>query len=270
MEHAESRGMRRDRPARDVNGVQRPNASAKMNADGVWQETVGAEGVTFELVWVPPGEFWMGSPDTEERRSDDEARHRVQITLGFWLGKTPVTEKQWEALTGEVLGDFKKTGPDAPRAWVSWSDCQSFVRKLSSVAGPGWRLPTEAEWEFACRAGSEGRWCFGDDESRLGQYAWYRDNARDMHPVGSLKPNAWGLYDMHGNVAEFVQDGYYQYPMCRLITDPAPPPRDEGDVCIRGGGITNAWNCRSATRSYVDVEDSWGPGVGFRLARTQL
>ena len=208
-------------------------------------------GVKLELVLIPAGEFLMGSPDSEkDGASDEKSQHKVRITKPFYLGKCLVTQEQWEAVMGSNPSKFK--GPKNPVETVSWDDCQKFLGKLNakSAAGGGtFQLPTEAQWEYACRAGSKTRYSFGDDKTRLGDYAWYGKNSHKPHPVGEKKPNAWGLYDVHGNVWEWCQDrydgGYYaKSPM----DDPTGPTGGSSRV-IRGGGWLNpAGRCRSAYR----------------------
>ena len=143
---------------------------------------------------------------------------------------------------------------------VSWVDVQWFIRKLNGLEGKDkYRLPTEAEWEYACRAGSNTRFCFGDDDGKLGQYAWYDSNSGSKtQPVGKKKPNDWGLYDMHGNVWEWCEDYYGDYPA---------GPSSGSDRVIRGGGWNNnAGGCRSSNR-LRDNPRGRGQGMGFRLAR---
>jgi formylglycine-generating enzyme required for sulfatase activity len=223
-------------------------------------------GVTLELVLIPAGMFDMGSPDGEAGRSSDEGPlHRVRISRAFYIGKSEVTQEQWEKAMGTNPSAFK--GPKLPVECVSWDACQEFLRRLEATglrrAGPrvsglkpqGYRLPTEAEWEWACRAGTRTRFCFGDADARLGEYAWYDANSGNTtHPVGEKRPNAWGLHDCHGNVWEWCADwgGEYGAPpwpgKFRWVRDPTGPTSGSWRV-LRGG----SWNyappfCRSPRR----------------------
>ncbi len=158
--------------------------------------------VKMEMILIPAGEFLMGSPDSDkDARADEHPQHRVRITKPFYLGKYLVTQEQWEAVMGNNPSHFK--GLKNPVETVAWDDCQKFLEKLNAkigTQGGKFVLPTEAQWEYACRAGSTTRYCFGDDKSGLGEYAWYWANSdKKTHPVGEKKPNAWGLYDMYGN-----------------------------------------------------------------------
>ena len=184
-------------------------------------------GVKLELVLIPAGEFMMGSGDSAEATAalynqtfvkadafkKEHPQHSVRITKPFYLGKYLVTQEQWEAVMGSNPSHFK--GPKNPVEQVSWDDCQQFLEKLQQRQAntPGtFQLPTEAQWNTLC-AGSNTRYYFGNDEARLGDYAWFCENSDATHPVGQKTPNAWGLYDMHGNVLEWCQDwedaGYY-------------------------------------------------------------
>jgi formylglycine-generating enzyme required for sulfatase activity len=205
--------------------------------------------IGMKLVWIPPGEFMMGSPSSEKGREDDEGPvHRVKISKGFWMGQTEVTQSQWQVVMGNNLSGFK--GDKLPVERVSWNEAVEFCEKLSSKEGRTYRLPTEAEWEYACRAGTQARFCFGDAESSLGSYAWYGDNSDDKtHPVGQKEPNAFGLYDMHGNVWEWCGDWYDdKYYSESPGVDP-PGPKTGSSRVLRGGSWDHdPWRCRSADR----------------------
>ena len=225
--------------------------------------------IGMEFVLIPAGTFQMGcSSEAEECGDDEKPRHSVTISKPFYLGKYEVTQAQWEAVMGNNPSVYK--GADLPVSTVSWVDARMFVEKLNAKEGHNrYRLPTEAEWEYAARAGSATAYGFGDDPGQLGHYAWYADNAdEEPHPVGRKRPNAWGLFDMHGNVYEWVQDYYGDYGP-GAVTVPRGP-EGVGEQSVRRGG---SWNdpaefCRSAFRSskkpglHFDSED------GFRLALT--
>src|SRR5665648_172810 len=148
---------------------------------------------------IPAGEFMMGSSPDEKYRHDLEGPvHKVTISKPFYLGTYPVTQREWKAVMGDDPSFFK--GDDLPVEQVSWNDVQDFIKKLNEKEdADNYRLPSEAEWEYVCRAGATTRYSFGDDESKLAEYAWYKDNSGGKtHPVGQKKPNPWGLYDMNG------------------------------------------------------------------------
>ena len=233
-------------------------------------------GATIEFVRIEPGTFRMGSPSSEVGRDDDECpQHEVTISQGFYLGKYEVTQGQWEAVMGTTpwSGEgYVQANPNHPAVYVSWSDAQEYIAKLNTAAGVNiYRLPTEAEWEYSCRAGTTTRWSFGEGESQLGEYAWYRDNAWDIgekyaHAVGTKLPNPWGLYDMHGNVWEWCEDWYGDY-SSSAQTDPTGPSSGSSRV-VRGGYFsTRAHGVRSALRNYYSPDDR-NSYVGFRLLRT--
>jgi formylglycine-generating enzyme required for sulfatase activity/tRNA A-37 threonylcarbamoyl transferase component Bud32 len=208
------------------------------------------KGVSLELVLIPPGEFLMGSPKSEEGQGSDETQHRVRITRPFYIGKYAVTQEQWEAVMGKNPASFK--GARNPVDLVSWEDCQEFVGKLSGRGGNGsFALPTEAEWEYACRAGTATGYCCGDHESGLADYAWnYSNSGSVTHPVGEKKPNAWGLYDMHGNVWEWCQD-WYDADYYKTSPKDDPPGARTGELRVLRGGSWCGYpgDCRSAFRN---------------------
>ena len=205
-------------------------------------------GVKLEMVLIPAGQFMMGSPDLDaDAPADEKPKHRVRITRPFYLGKYPVTQEQWQAVMGNRRGAVK--GPKNPVESVSWNDCQAFLNQLhEQVGGDKFQLPTEAQWEYACRAGSTAKHFFGDKESDLGDYAWYRQNSKTTsHPVGEKKPNAWGLYDMYGNVWEWCGDLYSDEYYAHSPTDDPPGPDKGPTRVIRGGSWdAPAKRCRSA------------------------
>ncbi len=208
----------------------------------------------------------MGSPESEEGHDDRETQHCVTLTEGFWLGKYEVTQAQWKSVMGSNPSHF--TGDNLPVENVSWNDCQEFIRKVNAEAerqfGGEARLPTEAEWEYACRAGSTGAFAGTGD---LGSMGWYDGNSGSKtHPVGQKRPNAWGFYDMHGNVWEWCSDRAGAYPG-GSVTDPAGAASG-GSRVLRGGGWDNfARDCRSASRAGVNPGSRDGDS-GFRLARS--
>ena len=231
-------------------------------------------GAEMEFVWIEPGTFWMGSPDSEPGHSADEVPvHKVEISEGFWLGKYEVTQGEWESVMGSNpsshTGDSRR-----PVEEVSWNDVQEFIGRLNDAEGSVlYRLPTEAEWEYACRAGTTTRWSLGDDdgndESMLGKYAWYDGNKdpSDTKAVGDKLPNAWKLYDMHGNVWEWVQDWYSSsYYNSSPSVDP-PGPTSGSRRVIRGGDFANlAESMRSASRSRL-LPNNRQSNIGVRLLR---
>ena len=232
--------------------------------------------IFYEMVYIPPGTFTMGSPTSEISRASDETQHQVTLTKGFYLGVTEVTQWQWKAIMGSNPSYFGSCGDDCPVEAVSWNDCQEFIEKLNQQIGSNkYRLPTEAEWEYACRAGTETPFYFGmclstDQANYNGNYPYsgcaqgvYRDTTIS---VKSFSPNAWGLYDMHGNVYEWCQDWYGSYPT-GSVSDPDGPSSGSHHV-IRGG----SWSDDSSLCRSADRYDYW-PGytnrhLGFRLART--
>jgi len=224
-------------------------------------------GVKLELVLIPAGEFMMGSPAAEKgAAADEKPQHRVRITKAFYLGRYPVTQEQWTAVMGGNPSYFK--GPKNPVEEVSWDDGLLFFMRLNEKVGGGkFQFPTEAQWEYACRAGSTTRYCFGDDEAGLAEYGWYDKIAGGTtHPVGGKKPNAWGLYDMHGNVWQWCADWndstYYAH---SPIDDPTGPA--SGTLRISHGGcwFSGAGAARSANHGRIEPEHR-GSHIGFRAA----
>jgi len=249
-----------------INALRQRQMKVMFSLGGKPGETI-SNSIGMKLVWIPAGEFMMGSPSWEEGRSRDldEAVHRVKINKGFWMGQTEVTREQYQAGMGTNPRKLKKWD-NYPVENLSWNDAMEFCRRLSKKGGQTYTLPTEAQWEYACRAGSKTRFSFGDSDSSLGDYAWYSGNSNfNTHPVGKKKPNAFGLYDMHGNVWEWCSDYYHEdYYSSSASVDPKGPSGGQGRV-IRGGSMSSdSQLCRPASRDWLS------PGyrtkdVGFRV-----
>jgi formylglycine-generating enzyme required for sulfatase activity len=238
-------------------------------------------GLKMKLVWCPAGDFMMGSPKEEKGRADFEAQVQVTLTDGFWLGQHEVTQSEWQRVmqSSPWSGkDFVKEGGDYPASYVSWDDVTRFCEKFTETerdAGRlpvGWkyRLPTEAQWEYACRAGTKARFSFGDDESDLTEYGWFRKNAWDAgekyaHQVAQKKANPWGLYDMHGNVFELCRDDYTR----ELPGGTDPEVSAKGSHRVSRGGCwnTQAVFCRAALRA-KSPQEYRKSNLGFRVALT--
>ena len=261
--------------------------------DGLRANLTG--GTQMDFVWIEEGSFVMGSPIGEEGRNSDELQHTVTLSKGFYLGKYEVTQGQWESVMNTrpwldenrtqlddiIFGEMNViSGSNYPAVYVSWQDAQSFINRLNREAGLElYRLPTEAEWEYAARAGTTTRWSFGESQSLLSDYAWYEDNTWDVgskhaHPVGLKNPNQWGLHDMYGNVWEWCQDKYGYYGQEEKV-DPQGPSAGLYHV-MRGGSFNyGAQSISSAHRGSEQQLLSYGfrssyhGGLGFRLLRIQ-
>ena len=228
-----------------------------------------------DMVRIPPGTFLMGSPVTEKDRDlDEDPLTNVTLNYGFWIGKYEVTQKEYEAVTGTNPSWFKGD-PTRPVEQVTWKDATAYCARLTEAeqaagrlpAGYAYRLPTEAEFEYACRAGTATRFSFGDDPdySQLGQFAWYGDNsANATHPVGQKKPNPFGLHDMHGNVWEWCLDWYQDPYPGGSVTNPSGPSLAVSRVFRGGGWDYIAASCRSAFRNNVSPTRRTNY-VGFRV-----
>ncbi len=227
-------------------------------------------GVEMKFVLVPKGSFTMGSPVGEPGRDDDEGpRHQVIVTRPFYMLTTEVTQQQYR----RVMADNPSSVKDIynPVEMVSWNDATEFCRKLSERAGRQMTLPTEAQWEYACRAGSSTRFSFADGEKLLGSYCWYNDNSSNRtHPVATKWPNSWGLYDMHGNVWEWCRDWYAPDTYTTDIKiDPMGPSAGQLKV-VRGGNRGGRPSiCRSADR-HCFSPDMTIASVGFRVVFTDF
>jgi len=229
------------------------------------------QGVSIDLVLIPAGKFVMGSPASEWERGYDETQHEVTLTTPFYMGKYAVTQEQWEAVMGTGFlwfgGNPSTTkGAMLPVTDVSWEDCQKFIKKLNAKTNGGYRLPTEAEWEYSCRAGTTTEYSFGDEITP--KDANYDDDSKiaKLVAVGSYKPNAFGLYDMHGNVCEWCEDWYGIY-QAGSVTDPKGLGTGERRVLRGGSFYSYASFARSSFRS-GDSPTFRSSYFGFRLART--
>jgi formylglycine-generating enzyme required for sulfatase activity len=245
----------------EIPDVKLPDAATVKRAMTAAQLKLGdpmTNSIGMILVPVPAGEFQMGSPDSDIGTISYQPRHLVKITEPFYLSVFEVTQQQYEKVMGvrPWQGEkFLKEGPDFPAVQVSWNDGTDFCRKLSEQEDMEYRLPTEAQWEYVCRAGATTVYSFGDDASELGQYAWHDENSWDIgqryaHRVGQKLPNAWSLYDMHGNVAEWCADAPKNYRV------------------LRGGSfLFGRFDCRSAhqERASPDFRNDF---IGFRVLST--
>lgn len=248
------------------------------------QELTNSIGMKFRR--IASGSYLMGTQEHPGSPKIGEQIHRVTINQPFYLGVYEVTQAQYERIMGtnpsfyqapNVQPAFlnqnqlapKSDTSDHPVEKVSWEDATEFCKRLSDLAdekaaGRIYHLPTEAQWEYACRAGTKSSFSFDDESKVLGEYGWYWENSRGQtHPVGELKPNAWGLYDMHGNVSEWCLDWFDQYPETTLI-DPTGPAHGTYKVHRGGGWFVEGSLCSSASRDFEDPKSRLS--VGFRVA----
>ncbi|MCX7003934.1 MAG: formylglycine-generating enzyme family protein [bacterium] len=272
-------------PAQPASGAHHVSVNGKIVDAKAQQEAAAQPGIPVEktlpksgimLRLIPAGVFIMGSPKSDEDRSDDEVQHTVKISKPFYMGRYEVTQGQWQNVMGNNPAKFKDCGENGPVEQVSWNDCQAFLRKLEELEGlpkGSMCLPTEAQWEYACRAGTQTAFCYGNDldsslaningnipygKGRKGEY-----RARTM-PVGSFKPNAWGLHDMHGNVWEWCQDWSGPYATADAV-DPHGSNSGQNRVVRGGGWGSSAYLCKSALRN-KGLPDYANYYCGFRLS----
>jgi len=239
-------------------------------------------GETMEFVWIKLGAFMMGAPDEESamipraQKASESPVHEVRITRGFYMGRYEVTMAQWEAVMGTRpwLGmNFVVPRPNHPAVYISWIDVQDLIQRLNEFEGKDvYRMPTEAEWEYACRAGTRTRWSYGNQMGLHGDYAWYRENTWSEgepygHPVGTKLPNPWGLYDMHGNAWEWVHDWLGKYPEEAQV-DPTGPETGTYRV-VRGGVFMQPPPAHRSAFRYGGAEFFPDGAVGARLVRQE-
>jgi formylglycine-generating enzyme required for sulfatase activity len=229
-----------------------------------------------KLKLIPAGTFMMGSPEDEPDRGGGEDQHKVTITKPFYMQTTEVTQLQWKAVMGSEPWKGKqyvKEGRDYAASWISWFDALAYCKKLSDREGKTYRLPTEAEWEYACRAGTQTTWSFGNDEKEHGDYAWYRENTWEVgegytHQVALKRPNAFGLYDMHGNVWEWCNDFHGDnYDKQSPEKDPQGPAQGYSRVLRGGSWYTESRFTRSALKGSYRPVFRGSRMLGFRVVR---
>jgi formylglycine-generating enzyme required for sulfatase activity/predicted DNA-binding protein with PD1-like motif len=220
--------------------------------------------ISMEFTLIPAGEFWMGSPESEVGHRKDELQHRVMISKPFYLGVYEVTQVQYELIMGYNPSEhLNNRGPNKPVDHVRYADAAHFCQRVSQLTGKKLRLPTEAEWERACRAGGAAPYSFGADVSKLAEYAWYNQGLRISHDVGLLKPSPWGLYDIHGNVWEWVSDWYAPYEAGSAV-DPTGPEVPTGTRVFRGGCSFNGAELQRCAARHPAHPDYTDTAIGMR------
>ena len=250
-------------PFTKIKANEKQNEVAKILRKEVEEKVDLGNGVSLDLVLIPPGKFVMGSPPTEIGHHISETQHEVTLTNPFYMGKYEVTQEQWETISGNYTSETK--GPNLPVTSVSWDDCQTFIKKLNEKTKGSYRLPTEAEWEFSCRAGTTIAYSFGSSIKK--NDANFGDGmAGFIKPVGSYKANPYGLYDMHGNVYEWCEDWFASY-AAGIVTNPKGPAAAELRV-LRGGSFgSNDENSLRCANRFFSAPSNRFTGVGFRLVR---
>lgn len=230
------------------------------------KEFVNKLGMKF--IWIPPGSFVMGSPNEEKARIDDEKQHKVTLSKGFYMGVYTVTQEQWKEVMGINPSQFKGE-KKLPVDNVSWNNCQEFIKKLREKDVKPYRLPTEAEWEYCCRAGTKTPFHCGEtistDRANYNGDFVYGDGKKGVNrekttSVGSFPANAWGLHDMHGNIAQWCQDWYGEYPQ-QDVADPQGPEKGRNRVLRGGSWAGHPEDCRSACRNMNEPGDGIFCGV---------
>ena len=262
----------------DPNKIKLGDCGCGKPEDCILTNTIG-----MKFVFIKPGTFMMGSPTDEPGRSSNETQHQVTLTKGYYMQTTEVTQGQWKAIMNNNPSHFSSCGDNCPVEYVSWNDAQEFITALNQKEKTDvYRLPTEAEWEYAARAGTTTYYAFGNDSNQLSKYgnfcdskctnSWSDDSQNDQYkntaPVKSYMPNAWSLYDMHGNVSEWCQDWYGSYPT-NSVTDPKGPSSGSFRVLCGGSWYNDAQTCRSANRGHSSPGYR-NSGIGLRLLRLSI
>ena len=250
-------------PPFDFNQAQEAQQSLAKTLGLAVETTVDiGRGVNLAMILIPQGKFMMGSPFSEPGHKDDELQHQVVFSRPYFIGKYEVTQEQWEAVMGDNPSQTK--GAKLPVTNISWNDCQNFISKLNAKTESNYRLPTEAEWEYACRSGAKSAYSVGNKITK--NDANYENAKGGAKPVGSYKPNAFGLYDMHGNVYEFCSDWYGAYAAGKSL-DPMGVNNGRDHVLRGGSFFVDGLLLRSSTRDLV-APDFHNIVIGFRLAKT--
>ncbi|RLS56420.1 MAG: formylglycine-generating enzyme family protein [Planctomycetota bacterium] len=234
----------------------------KKESSGKEEITDLGKDVKLEMILIPAGKFVMGSPASEKGHRINETQHEVTITKPFYMGKYEVTQEQWDAVMVNNRSFYR--GPKLPVTSVSWENCQEFIKKLNAKTSGGYRLPTEAEWEYSCRAGTTTAYSYGDSITKNDSNV----EGLSTKVVGSYKPNAFGLYDMHGNVWEWCEDWKVDYPK-EAVIDPKGPEAGKNRV-LRGGSFTGVGMHSRSANWFDNLPSTWNIDyLGFRLAKTK-
>ncbi len=234
----------------------------KKESSGKEEITDLGKDVKLEMILIPAGKFVMGSPASEKGHRVNETQHEVTLTKPFYMGKYEVTQEQWDAVMVNNRSFYR--GPKLPVTSVSWENCQEFIKKLNAKTSGGYRLPTEAEWEYSCRAGTTTAYSNGDSITKNDSNV----EGLSTKVVGSYKPNAFGLYDMHGNVWEWCEDWKVDYPK-EAVIDPKGPEAGKNRV-LRGGSFTGVGLHSRSANWFDNLPSTWNIDyLGFRLAKTK-
>ena len=234
----------------------------KKESSGKEEITDLGKDVKLEMILIPAGKFVMGSPASEKGHRVNETQHEVTLTKPFYMGKHEVTQDQWDAVMVNNRSFYR--GPKLPVTSVSWENCQEFIKKLNAKTSGGYRLPTEAEWEYSCRAGTATAYSNGDIITKNDSNV----EGLSTKVVGSYKPNAFGLYDMHGNVWEWCEDWKVDYPK-EAVIDPKGPEAGKNRV-LRGGSFTGVGLHSRSANWFDNLPSTWNIDyLGFRLAKTK-